>query len=868
MIIRVTTGTTSRCLCVWRLEINNVRGTMPRVIQSISTKRSASSVSVANITSTTNTASDTRDVNHKHNARIAVASSKRSLKTFISNLFSHKRSNHLTLSATPHPLSCGAAADGKNGASKPLAYMSLAIITMTLLTAAVINIYNIPVTYATDATDTKSLDFSVTSEKSIGITIPSEPLALAIQPTATGQFGRVSADIVVSTNNYTGYTLTMQASTDTLTRSAQVNNTTYTINPLTQSITCSTETDSTCTGWTSSLANNEWGYRLSTDSSYSAITSAVSSAANLKTTSSNSNSDTTTLYFATKLDNNIPTGNYTGVTLTFVAVTNYTPAESINDLEYLQDFATLTAAQQTLIANSMTENQAYSLKDNRDEQSYYIAKLADGNIWFLDNLRLDLTNSTVQTNLTSATTNATDTSLNCLTGRTTGCSSPYTTAAVSESIVNGGIIVAYNSTTYKDYVDSNALNNWGNGSHKYGVLYNYCAASAGSTCDTTDNASEDICPAGWRMPTGNSTGEWGVLKTTINNNTASNSASIQAVLSLPLSGYYSRNESADYQGSRGYWWSSTRYGSSRYVFYATATGTYATLRYEPSYGLSMRCLFTPPKTIDDVSTLQDFASLSADDKQSVLDSMTENTVYQKTDSRDGETYNIAKLADGNIWFLDNLRLDLTDSTVKTNLTSATTNATDTSLGYLKNGSGSSPYATAAVAEGMTADYTKPYISTTYKTTINSDSTKNWGNGSHMYGVLYNYCAASAGSYCMSSSTTTDGDGSGNANQDICPAGWRMPTGNSTGEWGALDSLINNNTASNSASIQARLSLPLSGFFVDGSADNQGSYGGWWSSTRSNGGYMYYFGASATGTGATYLSYRLYGTSMRCLFSAS
>ena len=197
------------------------------------------------------------------------------------------------------------------------------------------------------------------------------------------------------------------------------------------------------------------------------------------------------------------------------------------------------------------------------------------------------------------------------------------------------------------------------------------------------------------------------------------------------------------------------------------------------------------------------------------------------------------------------------------MTSATTNATDTSLGYLKNGSGSSPYATAAVAEGMTADYTKPYISTTYKTTINSDSTKNWGNGSHMYGVLYNYCAASAGSYCYAGGAAT-----GNASEDICPAGWHMPTGNSTGEWGVLRSTINKNTASNSASIQARLSLPLSGYFEDGSAFDQGSSGYWWSSTWNNGYHMYFFYAAAADTDASYRNNRVLGYSMRCLFSAS
>ena len=452
--------------------------------------------------------------------------------------------------------------------------------------------------YATDATDTKSLDFTVTENKNIEVSLSSNSVALNIEPNINGQFGRSSVTINVSTNNTTGYNLTMQANTATLTRSAQVNNTSYYINPLTQSITCSTETDSSCTGWTSSYANNQWGYRIDSGTSYTSMTSAVSSAQSIKTTSAAANTSNTTVYFGAKLDNSIPTGSYAGVTLTFVATTNPVPLV-IGDIEYLQDLYGISNADKTTLLTSMTENQAYSLKDNRDEQSYYVAKLADGNIWFLDNLRLDLTNSTVMTNLTPATTNASDTALNCLTGRTTGCTSPYTTAAASESMASD-YTVAYNSTTYKDYVSSNALNNWGNGSHKYGVLYNYCASSAGSYCYAQGaspdgvNASEDICPAGWRMPTGNSTGEWGALDSLINNRTASDSASIQARLSLPLSGSF-RYGSASGQGSYSYGWSSTRLsGSSMYHFLAINTGTDATANDFRNYGRSVRCLFSAP----------------------------------------------------------------------------------------------------------------------------------------------------------------------------------------------------------------------------------------------------------------------------------
>ncbi len=775
------------------------------------------------------------------------------IKTVRTYSFLHLRS-HSSLSTTSTSLSRGGVAGGIVG-----------LLALTLTPATIYNIYNVSSAFAADASDTKSLDFTVISEKSIDITLSSSSVALSIQPTAEGKFGRSSLDVNVSTNNTTGYNLTMQASTDTLTRSTQVNNTTYTITPLSQSITCTSETASSCTGWTSSYANNQWGYRIDNGTTYTSMTGAVSNAATIKTTSASANTSSTTVYFGAKLDNAIPVGSYEGVTLTFMAVTN--PIAAINDMTYLQEFYGLDSATKNNISSSMTTNVPYKLVDSRDGTIYNIAKLADGNIWFLDNLRLDLTNNTVKTNLTPTTTNATDTALNCL--KNGNCSSPYSLTAVSGTWGDNTFTDARINTTYATTINSDSSKNYGDGSHMYGVYYNFCAASAGSYCYAGGaspdgvNASEDICPAGWHMPTADS---WGVLRNTINSNTASNSASIQARLSLPLSGYFN-NGSANGQGSGGFWWSSTwgaSYDAMSY-FNATATLTKMDVIYRRYLGYSMRCLMPGPKTIDDVSTLQDFALLSADDKQFFLDSMTENQVYEKTDSRDGQTYKIAKLADGNIWFLDNLRLDLTKSSVKYTISPADTNASQTAINCLtgRTTGCASPYTTAAVSGTWSNAYTGARINTTYATTIDSDSSKNYGNGSHIYGVYYNYCAASAGSYCYAS-----GAGTGNASEDICPAGWRMPTGDADGEWGALDSLINNRTASDSASIQARLSLPLSGGFYDGSASEQGLDGYWWSSTRNFGDLMYRFYADTTSTDATNSNFRDYGLSLRCLFSAS
>ena len=222
------------------------------------------------------------------------------------------------------------------------------------------------------------------------------------------------------------------------------------------------------------------------------------------------------------------------------------------------------------------------------------------------------------------------------------------------------------------------------------------------------------------------------------------------------------------------------------------------------------------------------------------------------DSRDGEQYRIAKLADGNCWLLENLRLDLTDATVQANLTSATTNATDTILGYLKNGGGSSPYPASGVSTSWADSYNLPYINTAYKNTTQAAS----GSApAGKIGVYYNYCAASAGSYCYA-----DGAGSGNASYDICPKGWRMPTGGASGEYQALYTAY----SSNVANFESALSTPLSGYFYSGSAGNQGAYGHFWSSTINSANSMYNLRVNASAVSPQNSLFRYRGFSVRCV----
>ena len=229
------------------------------------------------------------------------------------------------------------------------------------------------------------------------------------------------------------------------------------------------------------------------------------------------------------------------------------------------------------------------------------------------------------------------------------------------------------------------------------------------------------------------------------------------------------------------------------------------------------------------------------------------------DSRDEQAYMIQRLEDGNCWLLENLRLDISDPTVQANLTSATTNADNTTLGYLKNGGGSSPYPAngviAKTASGGSWDneYANPYIATEYKNTTQPAS---GSSPAGKIGIYYNYCAASAGSYCYAANAS-----SGNVSQDICPAGWRMPNGGASGEYQALFAAY----SSNVANFQSALSTPLSGNFLSGTAYNQGASGCFWSSTRYDGSSMYYLDVHHSSTvSPQYNLNRNNGLSVRCI----
>lgn len=218
-------------------------------------------------------------------------------------------------------------------------------------------------------------------------------------------------------------------------------------------------------------------------------------------------------------------------------------------------------------------------------RSYKIGKLADGNCWMLDNLKLGSSAGTMM--LTSLDTN--------LTNR-----SSFTFPQV------------ITSTSDSSYDDPRAYGpvpgDTGSGETNYGYMYNWAAATAGESQathpDTASNAPNSICPKNWRLPTGDYTGEFAMLNAKMNNPSSTNPSSNQGTgyyqnwqhtspFRGVLSGSWSKGSSFTSQGSYGNLWSSSAYspGTSlaRYVYFS-ATDVNPNIFNGRSAGFAIRCL--------------------------------------------------------------------------------------------------------------------------------------------------------------------------------------------------------------------------------------------------------------------------------------
>ena len=227
------------------------------------------------------------------------------------------------------------------------------------------------------------------------------------------------------------------------------------------------------------------------------------------------------------------------------------------------------------------------VRDQRDNSTYWIQKLADNQCWMLTNLAYagggnntynDVINQGAGTPGTNTINNGTADTTNTYTLAKYYIppgANPTSEPSAPSTATDGGVATA---------------------GRQFGYLYNWCAAMGGQNTAACANATNpipvpatNICPAGWRLPTGQeTTGELTLLNSAINGGLVNTDTGLRTMGLFQYVGRWYNNFN---NPSMGYYWSSTQNSTANahsLYFYSTnispARGDYKNI------GYSVRCI--------------------------------------------------------------------------------------------------------------------------------------------------------------------------------------------------------------------------------------------------------------------------------------
>ena len=265
--------------------------------------------------------------------------------------------------------------------------------------------------------------------------------------------------------------------------------------------------------------------------------------------------ETTTLYYGVNIDPELPSVTYSN-TLIYTAVPNGTGFSEFYDVDPTAgDITTISTMQEmsssvcraTATPDASTVNvPEATLRDTRDNKTYTVRKLADGNCWMTDDLKLDA-------NVTLTADNTDNPSITQLTS-----SNSWGTAIVATPYVN---------TT-----------------GSYGYWYNYYAATAGTA---SNDIAGSICPKNWTLPSDEQFD--GILSTYRTYANGYGQQLIAPPFDMSYAGRWANN-SAQSIGSYGFYWSNS-YNSGLYGGGLLLENSYAsTYSFEIQNGYTVRCV--------------------------------------------------------------------------------------------------------------------------------------------------------------------------------------------------------------------------------------------------------------------------------------
>ena len=690
------------------------------------------------------------------------------------------------------------------------------------------------------------------ASSSLTMSIDDAVLDLDIIPhSANGDFAKsTNSTISVTTNNYSGYTLSIAASGST--------NLIGDDGSIVSISSAVSESDFSADNTTAANNyNGKWGYLPSklnstNNTAFQPSPGTDSDGHTLdvtNTANTNNTPNTYTLAIGARVDNTTAPGSYSN-TFVITAIANAVPYT----ITYNQNTTDTVSNMPANITNGTTYADAVSLSSTTPTRTGYdfngwcTVQVADGatctgttyaagDTWTIDQTagsnsltiyamwkqsKLYFQDATLedcgQTMYDNRGTDAyknvayTTATINDLCWMTRNLDLPGGTTLTSDdtNLTTGFTLPASSTSGFDDYDTDYVYNSNSTSCASNRPCYSYyswytATAHWGTRSVTSGSSSVDICPKGWRLPT---QAEFNTLVSSYSTGATLTGSPFLGV----YAGYYYDSSFVD-GGSVGAYWSSTAYNSSSdaYTLDFDSSNAYVSSSFYKYCGDSIRCVMKDARTIADMEYMQDINA-------EIVQNTAEGATMTLKDKRDENTYTVAKI-NGQLWMTQNLRF--TGTSVPTATSNVTANKTLTYYQLDTDGDASGERCNG---------------STGYSNACIKDS------GSTTTGVWYNYYAATASTVSGSSNSTA-------ASQDICPAGWRLPT---------------NSEFSGITSYSSAFSPVTGGYYSNGSLYNTGN-GDWWSATASSTTRRYHLNWNGSSLG-TYAYYRYGGRYVRCVRS--
>lgn len=211
------------------------------------------------------------------------------------------------------------------------------------------------------------------------------------------------------------------------------------------------------------------------------------------------------VFFASRVDQSVPSGKYEDTLMITVVVKDPAPA-TFSGITKMQEMTGQICTDETtpsIAANMITRLHSTSIEkipetiltDERDGNKYLVRKLADGSCWMAQDLRLG--NNKVALSLTAEKTDI-DTAFSLEKLKSKKIELVQSISSQSGLDNNGK---GYSEDGYGEEEELNE--DFANPGGKIGHYYNWFMASAGNVGDSSGQsyeANRSICPKGWTLP--------------------------------------------------------------------------------------------------------------------------------------------------------------------------------------------------------------------------------------------------------------------------------------------------------------------------------------------------------------------------------